>query len=123
MFVLTKPKTMTKIILKLLLTSVAVLLIAHVLPGVTVVDFGAALLVALVLGILRIFVKPIMVLLTLPITILTFGLFLFIIDALIVYLIPHIVDKFIINSFWTALLFSLILSVLQSILYGFLEEK
>lgn len=114
---------MTKIILKLLLTSVAVLLIAHVLPGVTVVDFGAALLVALVLGILRIFVKPIMVLLTLPITILTFGLFLFIIDALIVYLIPHIVDKFIINSFWTALLFSLILSVLQSILYGFLEEK
>lgn len=114
---------MTKLILKLLLTTVAVLLIAHFLPGVTVKSFGAALLVALVLGILRLFVKPIMVVLTLPITLITFGLFLFVIDALIVLIAPKIVPEFQVSGFWTAFLFSLILSVLQSLLYSFLEEK
>ena len=107
------------------MTAIAVLVIAYVLPNnwVEVQDFGAALLVALVLGILKIFVKPLLILFTLPITVLTFGLFLFVINALIILIIPHLVYGFTVQGFWVALLFSFILSFLQSLLYTFLEEK
>jgi len=114
-----------KVLLRLFITTIAVILIAYILPNdwVKVDSFGAALLVALVLGILKIFLKPVLIVLTLPITVLTFGLFLFVINAAIILLATYIVKGFVVNGFWVALLFSLILSFLQSVLFTFLEEN
>ncbi|MCC7521898.1 MAG: phage holin family protein [Flavobacteriaceae bacterium] len=114
-----------KTLIRLFLTAIAVLVIAYALPNnwVVVEDFGAALLVALVLGILKVFVKPLLILFTLPITVLTFGLFLFVINAMVILLADYIVEGFDVKGFWVALLFSFILAFLQSILYTFLEEK
>jgi putative membrane protein len=111
-----------KLILKLLLTAAAVLIIAHFLPGVAVENYTSALIVAVVLGLLRVTVKPILVILTLPVTIITLGLFLLVINALIIMLADNLIDGFYISGFWVALLFSLILSIFQSVLYSFLDE-
>jgi putative membrane protein len=111
-----------KLILKLLLTAAAVLIIAHFLPGVSVENYTSALIVAVVLGLLRVIVKPILVILTLPVTILTLGLFLLVINALIIMLADSLIDGFLVSGFWIALLFSLILSLFQSILYSFIDE-
>ncbi len=112
-----------KLIIRILVTAVLVLLIANFMPGVYVAGFTTSIIVALVLGLLNIFIKPIMVLLTLPFTIITFGLFLLVINALIIMLCTEIVGGFSVASFWTALLFSVILSISQSIMSGILGEK
>ncbi len=102
------------------------MVIAHFMPGVFLGgthglssdNFVTAIIVAVVLGLLNLFVKPILVLLTLPVTFITLGLFLLVINALIIMLCANIVDGFAVTSFWTALLFSLILSVLQSVVFS-----
>ncbi len=111
-----------KLLYRILITSALVLLISHFMPGVDVAGFTTALIVAVVLGLLNIFIKPIIVLLTLPITFITLGLFLLVINALIILLCDAIVGGFSVNSFWTALFFSIILSLLQSIMYKLLGE-
>jgi putative membrane protein len=111
-----------KLIIRILITSALVLLIANFMSGVHVAGFTTALIVAVVLGLLNIFIKPILVILTLPITIVTLGLFLLAINALIILLCDGIVGGFSVDSFWTALFFSIILSVLQSIMYKILGE-
>jgi len=108
------------LIMKIVITAILVMGIAHGMPGVHVASFGTALIVAVVLGLLNIFIKPILVLLTLPATIFTLGLFLLVINAVIILLCANIVGGFRVDSFWTALLFSIILSFLQSIMYKFL---
>jgi putative membrane protein len=110
------------LLIRILVTSGLVLLIAHFMPGVNVAGFTTALIVAIVLGLLNIFIKPILVILTLPVTILTLGLFLLVINALIILLCTKIVGGFSVDSFWTALIFSIILSLLQSIMNGILGE-
>jgi putative membrane protein len=110
------------LLLRILITSGLVLLIAHFMPGVHVASFTTALIVAIVLGLLNIFIKPILVILTLPVTILTLGLFLLVINALMILLCTKIVGGFSVDTFWTALFFSIILSVLQSIMNGILGE-
>ncbi len=107
----------------MLLTAIAVVILAQILPGVQVDGYTSAIIVAIVLGLLRIFVRPILILFTLPITILTLGLFLFIINAGIILLADKLIDGFAVSGFWYALLFSLLLSFFQSILYSFLKEK
>tara|TARA_R110002126_G_scaffold147365_2_gene293463 strand:- start:205 stop:489 length:285 start_codon:yes stop_codon:yes gene_type:complete len=92
------------------------------MTGVHVAGFTTALIVAVVLGLLNIFVKPILVILTLPITFITLGLFLLVINALIILLCDNIVGGFSVDSFFTALLFSVILSVSQSLMYSILGE-
>jgi putative membrane protein len=89
------------------------------MTGVHVAGFTTALIVAVVLG-LNVFIKPILVILTLPITVLTLGLFLLVINALII-LLCDICGGFSVDSFWTAL-FSIILSILQSIMYKILGD-
>lgn len=111
-----------KTILRMLLTAVAVMVIANFLPGVEVTDFTNAMFVAIVLGFLRITVQPLLVILTLPATILTLGLFLLVINAIIIMLAGYFVEGFMVNGFWIALLFSILLSIFQSILYSFLRE-
>ncbi|HEY4629320.1 MAG TPA: phage holin family protein [Flavobacterium sp.] len=110
------------LLIRILVTSGLVLLIAHFMPGVHVAGFTTALIVAIVLGLLNIFIKPILVILTLPVTILTLGLFLLVINALIILLCTKIVGGFSVDSFWTALIFSIVLSLLQSIMNGILGE-
>ena len=107
-----------KLLFRIILTSILVLLIAHFMKGVHVAGFVTALLVAIVLGLLNVFIKPIFVLLTLPFTIFTLGLFLLVINALIILLCANIVGGFSVDSFWTALLFSVFLSLSQSVLFA-----
>ncbi|HKL40511.1 MAG TPA: phage holin family protein [Cryomorphaceae bacterium] len=102
------------IIIKLLLNALLVFALAWALPGVQVADFWTALIVAIILGLLNIFVKPILVIITIPVTIITLGLFLLVINAVVILLTDWMVDGFNVNNFWWALLFSLILSVLNS---------
>jgi putative membrane protein len=112
-----------KFIRRLLLTSIAVFGLAYFLPGISVVNFKDALLVALVLGFVRAIVQPILVFLTLPITILTLGLFLLVINACMVLLVDALLVGFSVANFGYALLFSLMLSILQSMLYSFFDAK
>ena len=109
-------------ILRLLLSALAVVVLANILPGVEVSSYGIAILVALVLSILNFLVKPLLVILTLPVTIITLGLFLLIINAVIILLADGLIDGFSVNGIWWALAFSLLLSLLQSILFSLLKE-
>ena len=111
-----------KLILRIALTALAVVILAKILPGVEVDSYGTAIFVAIVLGLLNFIVKPLLIILTLPVTVLTLGLFLLIINALIILMADSLVDGFMVNSIWWALLFSLLLSFLQSIFYSFLNE-
>ena len=120
-FLFSKTEIM-KFILRLILSALAVILLANILPGVEVSAFGSAVLVALVLSLLNLIVKPLLVILTLPVTILTLGLFLLVINALIILLASSLVSGFSVDGFWQALLFSLLLSVLESVLFAFLKE-
>lgn len=103
------------LIVRLLLNGLAVMLTGYILPGVSVSDFGTAILVALLLAVVNVLVKPILILLTIPITILTLGLFLLVINALIILLVESLITGFEVDGFWWALLFSLVLSVFNSI--------
>lgn len=109
-------------ILKIVLSAVAVLVIANFLPGVSVVNFTNAVIVAVVLALLKVTIKPLLIILTLPVTIVTLGLFLLVINALIILLADNLIDGFHVTGFWVALLFSLILSLFESILYSFLDK-
>jgi putative membrane protein len=111
-----------KLILRLLLSAVAVLILAYVLPGVEVAGFSSAIIVAIVVALLRLIVRPVLVILTLPVTIVTLGLFLLVINAIIILLADYFVNGFTVQSIWWALLFSLLLSFLQSVLHSFLKK-
>lgn len=110
-------------VIRFLLTGLAVLLAAYLLPGVSVDHYGYALLVALVLGIVNAIVKPILVVLTIPITFVTFGLFLLVINALMILLVDWLIDGFTVDGFWWALGFSLILSLFNSLFRDLTKEK
>ena len=110
-------------IVKFLLSGVAVLLTAYLLPGVHVEHYGYALLVAALLSIANVLVKPILVVLTIPITILTLGLFLLVINAAIILLVDYFVPGFNVDGFWWALGFSLILSIFNSLFSDLLKSK
>lgn len=97
-------------------SAVAVWLTASIMPGVVVSSFREALLVALVLGLLNAIVRPILVLLTLPATVLTLGLFLLVINAAVLLLADRLLDGFAVGGFWTAMLASIVLSVVTSVL-------
>jgi putative membrane protein len=92
------------------------------MKGVVVNSFTTSLLVAIVLGIFNVFIKPIFVILTLPFTIFTLGLFLLVINAIIILLCANIVGGFVVDTFWTALLFSVVLSLSQSILFAIIGK-
>ena len=109
------------LILKLLLNALAVFALAEILNGVTVNNYTTSLLVAVVISILNVLVKPILIVLTLPVTILTLGLFLFVINAFIILLASELVSGFKVDGIWTAILFSILLCILQSLLHSFLK--
>jgi len=104
------------ILLKWFANALVVMIAAYLLPGVHVTDLWTALVVALVMGILNVLIKPLLIILTLPITIITFGLFLLVINGLLVLLASHIVPGFTVDGFWWALLFSLVISFINLVL-------
>lgn len=112
-----------KFIIKILLTALAVMFLAEILSGVTVQNYVSSIVVAVVIALLRLIVKPILVILTLPITIITFGIFLLFINAIIILMASYLIESFHVSSIWWALLFSLLLSLFQSILFSLLPER
>jgi putative membrane protein len=102
--------------LKWLLTTLAILITGYIIPGVEIAGFWAALWVAVFLGVFNVVLKPILILLTLPINILTLGLFTFVINALLALLISTIVEGFYIEGLLSAILFSIVLSVVSYVL-------
>ncbi len=110
-------------ILKLIVSALAVFIVAHILPGVSLTNYFSAILVAIVLAFLNTVIKPILTLLTIPVTVITLGLFLLVINAIIILFADKIVSGFSVNGFWTALFFSLILSFITGILNMILGVK
>jgi len=114
-----------KILINLIISAIAVLLTDLLLPGVSLGDLGetngliTALLTAAVLGLLNAVLKPILIFFTLPVTVVTLGLFLLVINAVIVLIAARLVPGFTVDSFWWALGFSLVLSIVQGILNAF----
>lgn len=104
-----------KFVIKIIISSLAVMVAGLVLPGVHIEDYFTGIAVALVLAFLNAFVKPLLVIFTIPATLFTFGLFLLVINALIILLADYIVPGFSVDNFWWALLFSLLLSLITSI--------
>ncbi len=109
-----------RFLIQLIISTLAVLITSYLLPGVEIKDNSIliALIVAAVLAFLNAVVKPIMIVLTIPVTIFTFGIFLLVINALMIILAAKLVDGFYVRGFWWALLFSFILSFVTSILEG-----
>ncbi len=109
-------------IIRILVTGAVAFGLSYILKGIHIDSFGTALIFALVLAIVNMIVRPIFVILTIPITILTFGLFLFVINALLVLLASKFIGGIQIDGFWWSLLFSLLLSLTTSILFSKSDE-
>ncbi|EKD85594.1 MAG: hypothetical protein ACD_37C00681G0004 [uncultured bacterium] len=105
------------IIINLLLSAIAVFVAANVLPGIEVENFTTALVAAIVLGVINAFLKPILVILTLPINLVTLGLFTFVLNALLILLAANIVSGFHVDGFISALILSLVLAVINFFLH------
>ncbi|MFT3703992.1 MAG: phage holin family protein [Agriterribacter sp.] len=105
-------------IIKLLVTAAVAFGLAHLLKGIHIDTYWTALVFAFILAIVNVIVRPILIVLTIPLTIITLGLFLFVINALMVLLASKLVDGIRIDGFWWALLFGLILSIVSSLLFS-----
>ena len=111
-----------KIIVKWLLSAVALLAVANLYSGVVVTSFTSALIAALVIGLFNTLLKPILVVLTLPVTLVTLGLFLFVINALMFWAAAEVLDGFQVNGFTAALIGSLIYSVMGIVIESALDR-
>lgn len=107
----------------ILLSAIAVLISAYILPGVSVFSFWSAVWVALILSLLNVTVKPLLIIFTIPITFLTLGLFLLVINAVIILLADYFISGFEVDGFLWALLLSVVLSVLNSLFSEFRSDK
>ena len=111
-----------KVLINWFISALAIIITAYLLPGVSVQGFVAALVLAVVLGAINAFIKPVIVILTLPINILTLGLFTLVINALLIMLASAVVPGFGVSGFWWAMLFAIVLSVVSWVLSRF-DEK
>lgn len=108
---------MMKLILHLVVSTLAVIITDYLLPGVTVDSMTTAIVVAIVLGVLNTFVRPVLHIIALPITILTLGIFALVVNTAVIMLAAALVPGFAVASFWSALLFGVILALLSSFLH------
>jgi putative membrane protein len=106
-----------KILLKWIVMTLSIMLTAFLLPGVSVQSFGTALVTALVLGLINAVLRPVLIVLTLPLSIITLGLFIFILNGMLVLLTSAIVTGFSVMNIWWAILFSLVFSVISFVLH------
>jgi putative membrane protein len=112
-----------RLLLVWILSAIALLVVAYLYPGVQVQDWKAAAVAALVLGLVNALVKPILIILTLPVTILTLGLFLLVINALCFWLVANLVPGFHVTGFWAAMLGAILYSLITWALSQLLPEK
>lgn len=112
-----------KIILHWFLRAFAIMLAAYLLPGIWVSGFGTALVVALVLGFLNTFIKPILVIISFPLQLLTLGLFTFVINGLLILAVHNLVKGFFVENFWWAIVLSFFLAILNSFFHHFEKRK
>lgn len=110
-----------KLIVGLIIRTFVLLVTAYLVPGFHIQSYSSALIVAIVLGILNALLKPILVLLTLPFTILTLGLFTFVINAVLLAIAANIVKGFTIDSFWTAIVASVVITIVGSLINIFFK--
>lgn len=106
-----------QVLLNILLSGLAVFVSGRIIPGVMIDGFGTSVIVAIILAVVNAFIKPILFVLTLPINILTLGLFSLVINALMVLLVNAIVPGFEVNGLLAALLFSIVLSIVSTVLF------
>ena len=102
-----------RLILLWILNAVALLTVAYVMPSIQVASFGAAMLAALLLGLVNTLLRPLLLLLTLPITLLSLGLFIFVLNGLMFWLAGSMIEGFVVGSFWSAVFGSLLYSVVS----------
>jgi putative membrane protein len=112
-----------KIIIKWLASAISIMIAAYLLNGITVASFWSALWLSLFLGLLNAIIRPVLIVLTLPINILTLGLFTFVINAILVLLASSAVKGFAVSGFWAAMLFSIVVSVISYLLNEILGTK
>lgn len=109
-------REVVRFLIKLLVSSIAVIITSYLLPGVQIHGFLDAVVVAFVVAILNALLKPILVILTIPVTVMSLGLFLLVINAFIIQIAAHFVPGFTVSGFWSALFFSIILSLITWVL-------
>jgi len=105
-----------------ILNAVALLIVAYLLPGINVASFGSALIAALVLGLLNAVVKPLLILLTLPLTVVTLGLFLLVLNALVFWWAGSILKGFQVDGFWWAVIGAIVYSLVSGALASLLLQ-
>lgn len=110
-------------LLKMILTTLAILLVTNVYPGIQVDSVTTAIIAAVVLALINTIVRPVVVILTLPISMLTLGLFLLVINAAMLYLAAWLVNGFDVGGYWDALIASFIISVVVALLNGLIKSK
>jgi putative membrane protein len=110
-------------ILKILLSAIAVFVISNLVPGITIESYTTAIIVAIVLGLLNTLIRPVLIFFTIPLTIITLGLFLLVINASMVLLADYFISGFSASGLFSALLFSILLSITQSVLYKLIDNK
>jgi putative membrane protein len=108
------------VLISWIVSAMVIFSIAYIIPGVHVSSFTSALVVALVLGIINAFLKPILLILTLPINILTLGLFTFVINAVLILLVSSFVPGFVVDGFVWAFIFGIVLSIANTFIHKFL---
>jgi putative membrane protein len=116
---------MSNLLIRTLLSAIAVVVLANVLDGVYVDSYLTAIIVAVVLAVLNLFVRPILILLTLPVTVITLGIFLLFINAFIILMANSLVPGFSVDGVWSAIVFSILLAISESLLFALFkaEEK
>ena len=102
----------------LLINTLSIFAVSYILSGIQVESLVIALILAVVMAVLNVTLKPLLILITIPLTIITFGLFLLVVNVLVLYAAEALIDGFSIAGFWWALAFSLLVSFVNSILYG-----
>lgn len=112
-----------RFVLVWILNAIALLIVAYLFPGVQVQDWVAAAVAALILGLVNALVKPVLFVLTLPITVVTLGLFLLVLNALLFWFVATVVPGFAVSGFWAALLGALLYSLITWALSGILPER
>lgn len=110
-------------LIKWLVNALAIMLAAWLIPGVEVAGLWAALWLVVLLGLVNMFIRPILIVLTLPVNLLTFGLFTFVINALLILFLATILQGFAVSGFWVAVLFSIIISLFNYLLNNLYQSK
>ena len=106
------------LVTNLLINTVSIFVVSYILSGVHIDSFVTALIVAVVMAVLNVTLKPLLFIITIPLTVITFGLFLLVLNVLVLYAAAHLIDGFGFDGFWWALLFSFLVSFVNGVLFG-----